>query len=39
VESDDLKSHLQFLDGGTRGFYCVGEGRGTVAVGDRLVLL
>jgi hypothetical protein len=39
VEPDVLKSHLQFLDGGTRGFYCVGEGTGTVAVGDRLVLL
>ena len=39
VEPDVLKSHLQFLDGGTRGFYCVGEGSGTVAVGDRLVLL
>lgn len=39
VEADVLKSHLQFLDGGTRGFYCVGEGSGTVAVGDRLVLL
>jgi hypothetical protein len=39
VEPDVLKSHLQFLDGGMRGFYCVGEGRGTIAVGDRLVLL
>jgi len=39
VEPDVLKSHLQFLDGGTRGFYCVGEGSGTVQVGDRLVLL
>jgi hypothetical protein len=34
-----LKSHLQFLDGGMRGFYCVGEGTGTIAMGDRLVLL
>jgi hypothetical protein len=39
VEPDVLKSHLQFLDGGMRGFYCVGEGSGTIAVGDRLVLL
>ncbi len=39
VESDVLKAHLQFLDGGTRGFYCVGEGTGTVNVGDQLVLL
>jgi len=39
VAAEVLKSHLQFLDGGTRGFYCVGEGSGTVAVGDRLVLL
>src|SRR6266850_7334808 len=39
VEADVLKSHLQFLDGGTRGFYCVGEGTGTIAVGDRMVLL
>jgi len=39
VEAEVLKSHLQFLDGGTRGFYCVGEGCGTVQVGDQLVLL
>jgi len=39
VESDVMKENLQFLDGGTRGFYCVGEGMGTVSVGDRLVLL
>ena len=39
VQPDILKAHLQFLDGGTRGFYCVGEGSGTVAVGDRLVLV
>jgi hypothetical protein len=39
VEPDVLKSHLQFLDGGTRGFYCIGEGTGTVEVGDRLILL
>lgn len=39
AESDMLTSQLQFLDGGTRGFYCVGEGAGIVAVGDRAVLL
>jgi len=39
VESEVLKSHLQFLDGGTRGFYCRGEGSGIVSLGDRLVLV
>lgn len=39
VESEVLKSHLQFLDDGMRGFYCVGEGTGTVEVGDQVVLL
>lgn len=39
VEADVLKSHLQFLDEGMRGFYCVGEGTGLVEVGDRLVAL
>ena len=39
VESDVLKAHLQFLDGGTRGFYCVSEGAGTVQPGDQVVLL
>ncbi len=39
VESEVLNSHLQFLDGGMRGFYCVGEGSGIVTVGDRAVLL
>jgi hypothetical protein len=39
VESDVLKAHLQFLDGGMRGFYCVGEGAGKVDVGDRVALL
>jgi len=39
VESEVLKENLQFLDGGTRGFYCVGEGLGTVEMGDRVVLL
>src|SRR2546425_4892463 len=35
VETEALKSHLQFLDGGTRGFYCLGVGCGIVAVGGR----
>jgi hypothetical protein len=39
VEAEVLKSHLQFLDGGTRGFYCVGQGSGIVSVGDRVVLV
>jgi len=39
VEADVLKSHLQFLDEGMRGFYCVGEGTGLIEVGDRLVAL
>jgi len=39
VEPEELKSHLQFLDGGTRGFYCVAEESGTVNVGDQVALL
>jgi hypothetical protein len=39
VESEVLKSHLQFLDDGMRGFYCIGEGAGTIAIGDRVVSL
>lgn len=39
VETEVLKSHLQFLDGGMRGFYCATEATGIVSVGDRLVLL
>jgi hypothetical protein len=39
VEAEVLKSHLQFLDGGMRGFYCLGVGTGIVGVGDRVVLL
>lgn len=38
VEPEVLKSHLQFLDGGMRGFYCVGEGTGTVSVGDQVAI-
>ena len=39
VEPEELKKHLQFLDNGMRGFYCVGEGTGTVALGDSVVIL
>ena len=39
VEADVLKEQLQFLDGGTRGYYCQGIGSGIVAVGDRVVVL
>lgn len=39
VEPDVLKSHLQFLDAGMRGFYCVGEAEGIVSLGDRVVAL
>ena len=39
VEPEELKKHLQFLDDGMRGFYCVGEGIGTVAIGDQVAVL
>ena len=39
VEPEELKKHLQFLDDGMRGFYCVGEGTGTVSIGDQVVAL
>jgi hypothetical protein len=39
VEPEELKRHLQFLDGGMRGFYCQGEGVGTVSLGDRVAIL
>src|SRR5258705_7145924 len=38
VEPTELKKHLQFLDNGMRGFYCVGEGTGTVALGDSIAV-
>jgi hypothetical protein len=38
VEPDVLKQHLQFLDDGMRGYYCVAETSGIVSVGDRLVV-
>jgi hypothetical protein len=34
-----LKESLRFLDGGTRGFYCVAEGTGEIAIGDVLFSL
>jgi hypothetical protein len=37
VEADVLKEQLQFLDGGTRGYYLQAEGTGEVVLGDRLV--
>jgi hypothetical protein len=39
VEAEVLKEHLQFLDDGTRGFYCLGLGTGIISVGDRVVLI
>lgn len=39
VEPEELKKHLRFLDNGMRGFYCVGEGTGTLALGDRIAIL
>ena len=39
VEAQVLKETLQFLEGGTRGYYCVGVGAGIVAVGDRVAVL
>lgn len=39
VEADVLKEHLQFLEGGMRGYYCTAEGAGTVEVGDLLAAL
>jgi len=39
VEADVLKEQLQFLDGGTRGYYCRGIGSGIVSLGDRVVVV
>jgi MOSC domain-containing protein len=39
VEPEELKKHLQFLDNGMRGFYCVGEGVGTISLGDSVAVL
>src|SRR6266516_400381 len=39
VEAQVMKETLQFLEGGTRGYYCVGVGTGIVAVGDRVAVV
>jgi hypothetical protein len=39
VAPEEMKKHLQFLDNGMRGFYCQGEGSGTVALGDSIAIL
>jgi hypothetical protein len=39
VEPEVLKDSLKFLDGGMRGFYCVGEGAGIVSLGDQVAVL
>ena len=39
VESDVLKSHLQFLDDGMRGFRLTGERTAVVSVGDTVAVL
>ncbi len=39
VEAQVLKETLQFLEGGTRGYYCTGVGSGIVSVGDRVAVL
>jgi hypothetical protein len=39
VESDELKAHLQFLDGGMRGFLVGGDATGAIWVGDRVTML
>lgn len=39
VEPEELKKHLQFLDNGMRGFYCVGEGAGIVTLGDQVAVI
>src|SRR6266480_3949797 len=39
VEARVLKESLQFLEGGTRGYYCVGVGSGIVSVGDRVAVV
>src|SRR2546422_5776101 len=39
VEARVLKETLQFLEGGTRGYYCIGVGTGIVSRGDRVVVL
>ena len=38
VESAVLKETLQFLEGGTRGYYCQGVGCGILSLGDGVAL-
>jgi hypothetical protein len=39
VDSEVFKAHLQFLDGGMRGFLLGGDANGIVSVGDRVAVL
>src|SRR5256884_9695344 len=39
VEAAVLKEQLQFLDGGTRGYYCRGVGAGIGSIGGRVVVV
>ncbi len=39
VAPDQLKEHLQFLEDGMRGFYCIAASAGDVHVGDHLIAL
>jgi len=39
VESQVMKEHLQFLNDGMRGFYCLAEGTGIVELGDLVMAL
>lgn len=39
IDSEVLREHLQFLDGGMRGFYCRAVGAGEVRIGDRVMAL
>ncbi len=39
VAPDQLKEHLQFLEDGMRGFYCIAASAGDVHIGDHLMAL
>ena len=39
VPPEEFKEHLQFLEGGMRGFYCVAESAGDIRVGDDLMAI
>lgn len=39
VAPDELKEHLQFLEDGMRGFYCLAESPGEVRIGDELIAI